>query len=145
MILVDANLLVYACTSSSSKHREASAWLDRQLNDNAIVALPWQSLLAFARLVTNPRVFERPLSIQAAWTQIETWLDCPIVRIPVPGERHRDILADLMKKAVDRPNLIPDAHLAALAIENGFLLCSSDRDFARFPNLRWQDPLHPTG
>jgi toxin-antitoxin system PIN domain toxin len=141
MILVDANLLVYARASSSSKHREAASWLDRQLNGNAIVGLPWQSLLAFARLVTNPRVFEHPLSIQSAWAQIEAWLDCPIVRIPNPGDSHRDILGELMKTAVDRANLIPDAHLAALAIENGFVLCSSDRDFARFPNLKWQDPL----
>jgi uncharacterized protein len=103
--------------------------------------LPWQSLLSFARLVTNPRLFERPLSVATAWQQIESWLDCPVVRIPNPGDRYREILARLMASSVDRSNLIPDAQLAALGIENGFILCSSDRDFARFSELRWENPL----
>jgi uncharacterized protein len=141
VILVDANLLVYAHVASVPEHRAAAAWLDEQLNAQAIVALPWQSLLSFARLVTNPRLFERASSVESAWKQVESWLECPVVRVPVPGDRHREILGRLMRTAVDRSNLIPDAHLAALAIENGFVLCSSDRDFARFPELRWQNPL----
>lgn len=141
MILLDANLLVYAHVASLAQHRSAASWLDKQLNANAIVALPWQSLLSFARLVTNPRIFERPLTVGSAWKQIETWLECPVVRVPVPGERHREILGVLMRTSVDRANLIPDAHLAALAIENGFVLCSTDRDFARFPGLQWRNPI----
>jgi len=141
MILVDANLLIYAYVASQPQHRAAAAWLDTQLSSGIIVALPWPSLLSFARLVTNPRVFERPALVKSAWQQIEDWLNCPTVRIPAPGDRHREILADLMSESVDRADLIPDAHLAAIAIENGFLLCSSDRDFARFPTLRWQNPL----
>jgi toxin-antitoxin system PIN domain toxin len=112
-----------------------------QLNADAIVALPWQSLLAFARIVTNPRIFDRPLSVQSAWNQVENWLQCPVVRVPVPGDRHREILGELIRTSVDRASLIPDAHLAALAIENGFILCSTDRDFARFPALQWVNPL----
>ena len=141
MILVDANLLVYAHVASMPQHQAAISWLDQKLNGTSIVALPWQSLLSFARLVTNPRLFERPLSVAMAWEQIESWLNCPVVRIPNPGERYREILARLMAISVDRSNLIPDAQLAALAIENGFVLCSSDRDFARFQELRWENPL----
>ena len=141
MILIDANLLVYAHVSSLPQHAAAVSWLDAQLKANAIVGMPWQSLLSFARLVTNPRIFEHPLSIQSAWKQVENWLDCPVVRTPVPGDRYREILGNLMRTSVDRANLIPDAQLAALAIENGFILYSTDRDFARFPGLQWQDPL----
>jgi toxin-antitoxin system PIN domain toxin len=141
VILLDANLLIYAHVSSMPQHRLAVTWLDTQLNAEAIVALPWQSLLTFVRLVTNPRIFERPSSIESAWDQVESWLDCPVVRIPVAGDQHHQILTRLIRTSVDRSNLIPDAHLAALAIENGFLLCSADRDFSRFPELRWENPL----
>jgi len=141
VILIDANLLVYAHVASTPRHQAAISWLDQKLNGTSIVAMPWQSLLSFARLVTNPRLFERPLSVAMAWDQIESWLNCPVVRIPNPGERYREILARLMAISVDRSNLIPDAQLAALAIENGFVLCSSDRDFARFPELKWENPL----
>ncbi len=144
MILVDANLLIYAYVASLPQHEAAASWLDAQLNSGIIVALPWPSLLSFARLVTNPRVFERPALVRAAWNQIEHWLNCASVRIPAPGDRHREILGNLIIESVDRAELIPDAHLAAIAIENGFLLCSSDRDFARFPGLRWQNPLTST-
>ena len=141
MILIDANLLVYAHVASLPQHDAAISWLDRKLNGTAIVALPWQSLLSFARLVTNPRLFERPLSIAAAWTQIENWLACRVVQVPNPGDRYREILAGLMLSSVDRSTLVPDAQLAALAIENGFVLCSSDHDFARFSELKWENPL----
>jgi hypothetical protein len=141
MILVDANLLVYAHISSMSQHKRARDWFDQKLNESAPVGLPWPTLLAFARLVTNPRIFERPLSIAHAWTQVESWLSCPPVWIPLPTERHRELLAPLFPRIGGRPNLIPDAHLAALAIEHGLTLCSTDGDFARFPGLRWQNPL----
>jgi len=141
VILIDANLLVYAHVASLPQHKAAISWLDQKLNGTAIVALPWQSLLSFARLVTNPRLFERPLSVAAARTQIENWLNCPVVQIPNPGDRYREILGRLMLSSVDRSNLVPDAQLAALAIENGFVLCSSDRDFARFSELKWENPL----
>jgi toxin-antitoxin system PIN domain toxin len=143
MILIDANLLVYALAASMAQHEPARSWLDRRLNGTASVGMPWQSLLAFARLVSNPRIFQRPLTVTAAWRQIEEWLDCPAVRIPVPGDRHRETLAPLIRTAQGRANLIPDAHLAALAIEHGLILCSTDGDFARFPGLRWENPLAP--
>lgn len=141
MILVDANLLVYAHAGNFPQHTRAKAWLDEQINGTAPVGLPWPSLLAFVRLVSNPRVFERPVSVAAAWQQVEEWLRQESVWIPLPTVRHAEVLAPVMRLAEGRANLVADAHLAALAIEHGLTLCSADRDFARFPSLAWHDPL----
>lgn len=143
MILVDANLLIYAHVSSVGQHEPARAWLDDRLNGSAPVGLPWLSLLAFLRLVTNPRVFERPASVADAWRQARAWLACEPAWIPLPGERHADVLGELLRSSVAQGNLVPDAHLAALAIEHGLVLCSTDGDFARFRGLRWMNPLAP--
>lgn len=98
-------------------------------------------MLAFVRLVSNPRIFEQPLPVARAWAQVEAWLRVPTTWIPAPTPRHSEILGRWMTGTVTRANLVPDAHLAALAIEHGLLLCSSDKDFARFPGLRWMNPL----
>lgn len=141
MILLDANLLVYAHVTSLTQHHAARSWLDSRLNGPTPVGLPWPTLLSFVRLVSNPRIFEHPQPISKAWKQVDDWLTCPVVWIPLPTERHREILGSLLTDTLGRSNLVPDAHLAALAIEHGLTLCSTDRDFARFPNLRWEDPL----
>jgi uncharacterized protein len=141
MILLDANLMVYAHVASTAHHAAAHRWLDGQLNGNAQVGLPWPSLLAFVRLVSNPRVFAHPLTVAAAWAQVVDWLEVPVVWIPSPTERHQQILGRLLDGVGFRPNLVPDAHLAALAIEHGLTLMSADGDFARFAGLRWQNPL----
>lgn len=141
MILLDANLLVYAHVASAPVHDRARAWLEERLNGPAPVGLPWPSLLAFLRLVTNPRVFERPEPVADAWRQVQEWLACPPVWIPQPTDRHQQVLGALLVAHGIRPNLVPDAHLAALSIEHGLVLCSTDGDFARFPGLRWEDPL----
>jgi uncharacterized protein len=141
MILLDANLLIYARVKSFSQHPQARGWLDGRLSGSAPVGLPWPSLLSFLRIVTNPRVFERPEPLVDAWRQVQAWLDCEVAWIPQPTERHRDVLASLLMTPGVQANLIPDAHLAALAIEHGLVLCSTDGDFARFPDLRWQNPL----
>jgi toxin-antitoxin system PIN domain toxin len=141
VILVDANLLVYARVMSMPQHVAARVWLEARMNGSARVGLPWPSLLAFVRLVSNPRVFDRPDTVQAAWRQVEEWLDCSCAWIPEPGERHRETLATFLRNVVDRPKLVADAHLAALAVEHGLTLCSTDGDFARFPGLRWENPL----
>ena len=140
MILVDANLLVYAHVSSFPQHERAQRWLDERLNGTAPVGLPWTSVLSFIRLVSNPRIFERPLRVGDAWHQACEWLDCGPVWIPVPTDRHREVLGPLLA-AAERATLVPDAHLAALALEHGLTLCSTDGDFARFPRLRWENPL----
>ena len=142
MILVDANLLIYAHVSTFSQHEVARAWLDERLNGVAPVGLPWPSLLAFLRLTTNPRVFERPESMPDAWRQALAWLAAERAWIPQPTERHREILGELLAAPGVHANLVQDAHLAALAIEHGLILCSTDGDFARFPGLRWENPLH---
>lgn len=141
MILVDANLLIYARSASSPMHDAARTWLDSKLNGTAAVGLPWPSLLAFVRLTSNPRVFPRPLTLMDAWRQVEAWLDCSPAWIPTPTEHHRAILGPLLNEAGGGANLVPDAHLAALAIEHGVTLCSTDGDFARFSGLRWENPL----
>lgn len=141
MTLIDANILVYAHVASFPQHERARTWLDAQLSGSTAIGFPWPSLLGFLRLVTNPRVFQRPEPMAKAWGQVAAWLNCEVAWIPQPTERHRDILGALLADASVQANLIPDAHLAALAIEHGLLLCSTDGDFARFPNLRWQNPL----
>jgi toxin-antitoxin system PIN domain toxin len=140
MILIDANILIYAHVPTLPHHEAARRWLEEQLNESR-VGLPWPSLLAFMRLVTNPRIFERPASITEAWSRVEEWLALPSVWIPQPTERHSQILGELLRKVVDRPTLIPDAHLAALDIEHNLILCSTDEDFARFPQVRCLNPL----
>lgn len=141
MILIDANILIYAHVSSFAQHNLARDWLDQQLNASARVGLPWTSLLAFLRLVTNPRVFEQPEAIRDAWEQVHTWLTSETVWMPQPTERHADILGEFLALPGVHGNLVPDAHLAALAVEHGLTLCSTDGDFARFQGLRWLNPI----
>jgi toxin-antitoxin system PIN domain toxin len=126
--------------SDFAQHEGARVWLDGRLNGRTGVGLPWQSLLAFVRVTTNPRIFARPLSLADAWAQVEAWLDVPTTWVPEPTERHRTLLGELVPDA-GRSDTIPDAHLAALAMEYGLVLQTTDRDFSRFPRLRWENPL----
>jgi hypothetical protein len=142
VILVDANLLVYAHVASFQQHEAARSWLDQRLSGKSQVALAWESTLAFVRLVSNPRIFERPEPVSSAWAQVQRWLDCPNAWIPLPTDRHREVLSAFLG-VVSRANHVPDAHLAALAVEHGLTLCSTDGDFARFQGLRWENPLDP--
>ncbi len=139
MILVDANLLIYASAPESARHEEARAWLDERLNGASRVGLPWPSLLAFMRIVANPRLFEGA-SLAHARSQVRSWLELPNTWIPAPTEEHARILGELLDNEHSH-RLVTDAHLAALALEHGLVLCSSDGDFARFPQLRWENPL----
>jgi toxin-antitoxin system PIN domain toxin len=141
VILVDANLLIYATMADLPQHTPSRDWLDERLNGSARVGIPWVSFVAFLRVTTNARVFRRPASLADAWRRVETWLDCPVTWIPSPTDRHRGVLAGLMPHAASAPPLVHDADLAALAIEHGLELCSADGDFARFPGLRWTNPL----
>ncbi len=141
MILLDANLLVYARVSSLPQHAAAREWLDTRLSEGQRVALPWASLLTFVRLVSSRRIFERPERVTDAWGQVERWLAAETTWVPVPTERHAGLLARLLGDVGERSELVPDAHLAALALEHGLELCSTDGDFARFAGLRWSNPL----
>jgi uncharacterized protein len=141
VILIDANILIYAHVSSFSQHKLARDWLDQQLNASAPVGLPWTSLIAFLRLVTNPRVFEHPEPIADAWQIVRMWLAAETTWVPQPTERHADVLNKYLALPGIHGNLVPDAHLAALAVEHGLTLCSTDGDFARFSGLRWLNPI----
>ena len=141
MILIDANILIYASNAETDQHAAAYDWLDGQLAGSAPVGLPWASLLAFLRIATNPRAFRSPLTMSTAWEQVSSWLSVETVWAPEPTDRHAAVLANLLALPGVHGNLVPDAHLAALAIEHGLTLCSTDGDFARFPGLNWRDPL----
>lgn len=141
MILIDANLLIYARVSSMPQHGAARTWLEGVLNGPSPAGLPWASLLAFVRLVTNPRVFERPESMTTAWAQVREWLACERAWIPGPTAQHEEVLGRLVPEIGGRSDLVPDAHLAAIAIEHGLIVCSADGDFARFRGVRWENPL----
>jgi toxin-antitoxin system PIN domain toxin len=141
VILVDANLLVYAKFSDLPQHDAARRWLEQTLNSPGRTGLPWPSLLAFLRLATNPRLFEAPLAIGAAWAQVVEWIAHPRVWIPEPTRDHQEILGRMLAATQATANLVPDAHMAAIAIGHGLTLCSSDSDFARFPGLDWSNPI----
>jgi len=140
-MLLDANLLLYAVNNQATKHEQASQWLSEKLNGAQRVGFPWQSINAFLRIVTHPRAFERPLAPSTAWDRVTDWLAAPVAWIPEAGPRYGHILGALIASYDLRGNLIPDAALAALAIEHGVTLTSSDTDFARFHELRWENPL----
>lgn len=142
MYLVDANILVYSADAASDHHEAARDWLDEcTAGVPRSVGLPWPSLLAFYRLVTNPRIYSPPATAADAWERIEEWLSRPAAWIPVPGPRHREVLGHIVRECRPSANLVPDAHVAALALEHGLTVVSTDTDFARFPGLAWLDPV----
>jgi uncharacterized protein len=139
--LPDVNLLLYAYDSRSARHAPAREWLQQTLSGAETVAMTWAVLLAFIRLSTRAAVVERPLGVDAAIGLVESWLAQPCVTVVNPTERHVSLLRQLLLPLGAAGNLTSDAHLAALAIEHGALLCSCDSDFSRFSGLRWVDPL----
>jgi toxin-antitoxin system PIN domain toxin len=141
VILVDANLLLYAYDASSDHHAAARRWWEACLSRPAPVRLAWSTVVAFVRIGTHLRVFSQPLTLTEACEAVDGWLSRPMVSLLEPGPLHWEILRDLLTGTGAAGNLVTDAHLAALAIEHGAVLMSTDRDFARFPKLGWEDPL----
>ena len=141
MILVDANVLLYAYHSRSQHHARCRSWLEPALTGSDPIGLAWATIHAFLRIGTNPRAFEHPLSIGEASAIVTEWLQLPAVTIVDPGERHWEVLKKLLRDGQVSGPLVPDAALAALAVEHGAVLCSTDRDFTRFPRLRLLNPL----
>jgi toxin-antitoxin system PIN domain toxin len=140
--LVDANILIYATDANSSNNEQAREWLDSQLSGHPqTVALPWPTLTAFLRLVTSPRLFPAALSPEQAWGQVDDWLERKAAWVPVPGARHRVLLRELITATGAAGNLVADAHLAALAKENGLAVASADSDFAKFTDVKWINPI----
>lgn len=119
MILVDANLLIYAFDTISPQHSAARAWLDGQLSGRSAVGIPWESLTAFLRVATNPRIYPGSIPIGAAWEQVQEWLRSDAAWVPLPTERHATLLGEMLQVSGLRANDVPDAHLAALAISHG--------------------------
>ena len=141
MILVDANLLLYASDAASVHHEPASRWLETTLSEPEPVGLAWVAVLAFLRVGTNPRIRKDALTVEEAADILDSWLERPMVTLVNPGERHWRILLEMLTRGQVRGPLATDAHLAALAIEHGATLATTDRDFARFPGLRFFNPL----
>jgi toxin-antitoxin system PIN domain toxin len=141
MILIDANLLLYAYNESADQNDAAKHWLEEVLSGSEPVALTWTVILAFMRIATNPRAFPHPLSRTQACVIVSEWLERPQIVIVGPGERHWEILQRVSSEGKVSGPLFSDAHLAAVAIEHGATLYTTDRDFRRFPSLKCRDPL----
>lgn len=141
MILVDANILLYAEDQLSSQHEAARLWWDTRLSGSSPVCLCWTVLSAFIRIASNARVFENPLSVALAVKRVQSWMDQPCTRLIEPTDRHWLVFQQMLTEGQALGNLVTDAHLAALAIEHGCELMSTDADFARFPRVKWINPL----
>lgn len=143
MILVDANLLIYAIDEDSPHHKAARKWAEGVLSGSTTVCFSWAVILAFLKLTTRPGILRRPMTPEAALEFVDEWLALPTVEVVVPGERHWEVFRNLLEASGTAGNLTSDAHLAALAIERGATVYSADNDFARFPGLRHINPLNP--
>ena len=141
MILPDINLLVYAHNLRSPCHEKARAWWQNLLEGSDGITLPWVVIQGFVRITTHPKVFENPLPVADSLRRVEEWLALPHVRIVHPPENHFATWARLLGQLRVAGNLTTDAHLAALAIDRGLILHCTDADFARFPGLKWVNPL----
>lgn len=140
MVVVDANILLYAVDSSSSHHAESLGWLDSSLAGAEAVGFGWVALLAFLRLSTNQSVFPNPMAVEEATDQVEAWLGAPAAVVVHPTPRHAAVLRGLLADSGVGGNLVTNAHLAALALEHGAAVVSFDRDFARFSGVRHRLP-----
>ena len=141
MLIPDINILVHAYNLDSPDHQVARKWWEGTLRQPRPVGIAWATCLGFIRITTNRRILANPLAVQDAVRRVRSWLQDPCVRIVGPGDRHAEILFDLLSKLGTAGNLTTDAHLAALAIEYQAELVSTDTDFSRFPGLRWFNPL----
>lgn len=141
MKITDANLLLYAYNESAAQHERAKGWLEESLSSPEIFGLSWQIITAFLRISTNPKSFPLPFSLDEAIEIVEDWLAQPQVKILLPTEKHWQIFSDLIREGQTNGAMMMDAHLAALAIEHGAILATTDRDFARFSTLNTVNPV----
>lgn len=142
MTLLDANLLLYAYNADAPQQPVAARWLAELLESSEIIALPWITIWAFLRIATNSRIWSNPLPAKRVFHIIEEWIRQPGVVVLQPGPRHLEILTRLVVEHSIAGPLATDAVLAALALENGAVLASTDRGFRRFPELRWTNPIN---
>jgi toxin-antitoxin system PIN domain toxin len=141
VIVLDVNILLYAYGAASPRHKEPRDWLEKVFSGGEIVGLPWQTLAAFIRIVTNPRLPGFRRSAEEASRVVDQWLEQPNVRVLVSGDQHWTLFRRMIIEGQASGPLVSDAQLAALTIEYGGVLHTTNRDFARFPGLRWVNPL----
>jgi len=141
LIVLDANILLYAYDATSARHTAARAWVERVFSGTVPVGLPWQTIAAFLRILTNVRLPGERLTPREAVAIVDGWLEQPCVQALAPGELHWGLFRQMVVEGQAAGPLASDAHLAALTIECGGVLHTTDRDFARFPSLRWTNPL----
>ena len=141
MIVLDANLLLYAYDSSSEKHELARKWVEYVFSGGEVVGLPWQTVAAFIRITTNPRIPGQRFTPEEVVLVVDQWLEQPNVKLLAPGDQHWALFRKLLITGQTRGPLATDAQLAALTMENGGVLYTTDRDFARFSELRWTNPI----
>lgn len=141
MILVDANLLLYAEDSLSEHHEVARTWWDAQLSGSVPVGLCWPVLSAFIRIGTNARLHQRPLTLKEATERVQSWFNQGCVRVVQPTDQHWTLFQQMLRSGSAVGNLVSDAHLAALAVEHNCVLYSTDADFSRFRGLKWKNPV----
>jgi toxin-antitoxin system PIN domain toxin len=141
VIVVDANLLIYSYDTESPHHKKSRAWVEKIFSDIEPVGLPWQTVSAFLRVITNRRLPGSRLTVEQAIEIVEAWLEQPNIRIIVAGDDHWSVLKRMIMEGRATGPLVSDAELVALTVEYGAVLYTADRDFARFPGLRWKNPL----
>jgi uncharacterized protein len=141
VIVVDANLLIYAYDTESSSHAKSRAWVEKIFSDVEPVGLAWQTVSAFLRVMTNRKLPGFRLTVEQAVAIVEEWLAQPNVRIIEAGDEHWFLFRRMVVEGQGSGPLVSDAHIAALTLEYGGVLYTADRDFARFPGLRWKNPL----
>ncbi|MEI6790232.1 MAG: type II toxin-antitoxin system VapC family toxin [Myxococcaceae bacterium] len=141
MILVDTNILLYATIPEYPEHPAAYQWLLQQLRNNSRIGLPWASLMGFVRITINPKIYKNPVPLKDALKQVSDWLSLDNVWVPEPTAQHIEVLTSILDMSTKDSNLIPDAHLAALAVEHGLTVYSADHDFAKFKRIKWVNPI----
>ncbi len=141
MIVFDANLIIYAYDGTATHHAKSRAWMEMTLSGSEAVGLPWHAITAFIRIMTNKRLPGARLTMEQACQIVDEWLSQPNVRTLEPGENHWQLLRQMLIEGQATGAMANDAQIAALAIEYGGVLHTADRDFARFPGLRWVNPL----
>jgi len=139
--VLDANILLYAYDADSPRQGAAAGWIEQLFGGPELIGIPWQTIWAFLRIRTNLRLVRNPVSPAESFQIVQEWLALPGVVLVQPGPRHAELLERLVIEHGAAGPLVTDAVLAALAIEHGAVLASTDRDFSRFPDLSWVNPL----
>lgn len=141
MILLDVNVLVYAHREETDRHNEYRRWLEAQLDSPIGCGVSDLALSGCLRVVTHPRIFDPPTPLERATAFVSDLREHDNLTVLAPGPRHWPIFLDLCRRSQARGNLVADAYHAALAVETGAEWITTDRDYARFPGLRWRHPL----